>query len=398
MRAPIHILVVDDDPALASAARALLSRKECHIDAVFSGLDAVARVRAGGIDALLLDVFMPEVDGLSVLDEIGRLPNPPRVVLMSGNPDANVEQAIASGRALACLTKPVDFSIAIALLLNEAPERPLQLKPELNPAQLSAFAAAAVRGAVFLEGAPQLPPGTAVSLALDLPSGPLELLAISDPTARPPVRRGLGLKLVELTEAKVSALRGVALPPSEPPPVKAEAPLNRARELYRRGLEKLEIGKYDTALLDLRAARDLEPANPLLAAACARAEELAGVERARALFRDAETLAEKDPRAALRRVEDAIRLDPTRASYHRESARLLLFLGDGDSMDLAEERLAAAIHLAPSDPSPRLHLAQLLERAGRPREALWACEAALHLFPSDPELIKVVARLRRKAT
>ncbi len=396
MHAPIHILVVDDDPALASAARALLSRKECHIDAVFSGLDAVARVRAGGIDALLLDVFMPEVDGLSVLDEIGRLPNPPRVVLMSGNPNADVEQAIAGGRALACLTKPVDFSLALTLLLNEAPERPLQLKPELEPAELTAFAAAAVRGSAFLEGAPQLPPGTAVSLALDLPSGTLDLLAVSDPAARPPMRRGLGLKLAELTEAKVSALRAVAVLPPEPPPMKAEAPLNRARELYRRGLEKLETGKYDTALLDLKAARDLEPQNSLLAAACARAEELAGVERARTLFRDAEKLAEKDPRSALRRVEDAIRLDPTRASYHREAARLLLFLGD--STELAEERLAAAIHLAPSDPSPRLHLAQLLERAGRPKEALWACEAALHLFPSDPELIKVVARLRRKAS
>jgi CheY-like chemotaxis protein len=394
MHPPLHILVVDDDPALATAARALLSRRECHIDAVFSGIDAVARVRAGGIDALLLDVFMPEVDGLSVLDEIGRLSNPPRVVLMSGNPAVEVEQVVASGRALACLTKPVDFNLALALLLNEAPERPLQLKPELGPAELSAFAAAAVRGTAFLEGAPQLPPKTVVSITLELPSGELELLAVSDPAARPAQRRGLGLRLAELTDAKVRALRAVVAPPPESVPVRAEAQPNRAQELYRRGLEKLETGKYETALLDLRAARDLEPGNALLAAACARTEELAGVEKARALFREAETLAEKEPRTALRKVEDAIRLDPTRASYHREAARLLLFLGD--SVELAEERLAAAIHLAPSDPSPRLHLAQLLERAGRPREALWAVEAALHLFPSDPELNKVASRLRRK--
>ncbi len=394
MHPPLHILVVDDDPALATAARALLSRKECHIDAVFSGIDAVARVRAGGIDAMLLDVFMPEVDGLSVLDEIGRLSNPPRVVLMSGNPAVEVEHVVASGRALACLTKPVDFNLALALLLNQAPERPLQLRPELGATELSAFATTAVRGTAFLEGAPQLPPKTVVSLTLDLPSGVMELVAVSDPASRTVQRRGLGLRLADLTDAQVRALRAVILPPPESVPVRAEGQTNRAQELYQRGTEKLETGKYETALLDLRAARDLEPGNALLAAACSRAEELAGVERARALFREAETLAEKDPRAALRRVEDAIRLDPTRASYHREAARLLLFLGD--SVELAEERLAAAIHLAPSDPSPRLHLAQLLERAGRPREALWAIEAALHLLPSDPELSKVATRLRRK--
>ncbi|HCF58425.1 MAG TPA: hypothetical protein DFS52_10580, partial [Myxococcales bacterium] len=94
------ILIVDDDPALVRAARGLLARRDCHVEAVFSGLDAVARVRAGGIDAVLLDVWMPEVDGLSVLDELSRLPNPPRTVLMSGNVDDRVEAAVAAGRAL----------------------------------------------------------------------------------------------------------------------------------------------------------------------------------------------------------------------------------------------------------------------------------------------------------
>ena len=78
MKAPLHILIVDDDPALVSAARALLARRGCLLDAVFSGLDAVARVRAGGIDAVLMDVWMPEVNGLSALEEISRLPSPPR--------------------------------------------------------------------------------------------------------------------------------------------------------------------------------------------------------------------------------------------------------------------------------------------------------------------------------
>jgi CheY-like chemotaxis protein len=395
MKSPLNVLIVDDDPALVSAARALLARRGCRLDAVFSGLDAVGRVRAGGIDAVLMDVWMPEVDGLSALEEICHLPSPPRVVLMSGHIDQKMEAAVAAGKAVACLPKPVDFDLAMALLAGEAPEHPVQLRTALDHGALLAFAHQALsRGSGFLEDAPQLPAGTAVSLVLELPSGQLTLVAVAEPSARPTGRRGLGVKLADLTDAQQQQLKSLGGPvPEVSPSPKSEATSNRARELYLRGLNKLETGEYDLALMDLKAARDLNPSDIILAAAALRAEELAGGEKARALFRESQKLSE--PRQAVRLVEEAIRLDPSRASYHREAARLYLHLGD--AIQQAEERLAAAIHLAPSDPEPRLHLVQLLERAGRPKEALWACEAAMGLFPNDPELLKLSARLRRKA-
>jgi CheY-like chemotaxis protein len=396
MREPLNILVVDDDPALAAAARALLSRRNCHLEAVFSGLDAVARLRAGGIDAVLLDVGMPEVDGLSVLAEIERLPNPPRVVLMSSGIDAKVDAAVAAGRAVACLPKPVDFEMALVLLQGEAPEHPLQLVPRLDRAGLAGLASQMlVRGTVFLEGAPQLPPSTPVSLTLALPSGTLTLLAMADAAARPAGKWGLGLRLSALTAPQQQALRSLGPQVPEGTPASREALPSRPQELYLRGIEKMDAGKYDMALPDLRAARDLDPGNPLYGPAVVLAEDLAGMEKARNLFRQAEKISEKDPREALRLLQEAIRLDPSRASYHREAARLSLHLQL--PVQQAEEWLGAAIHLAPSDPAPRLHLAQLLERAGRPKEALWACEAAISLFPNDPELVKIAARLRRKA-
>jgi tetratricopeptide (TPR) repeat protein len=234
-----------------------------------------------------------------------------------------------------------------------------------------------------------------VAITVTTPQGPLTLLAVADPGVRYAGKRGLGVRLAELTSSQIELLRSVgAAVPEVSAPTK-EAPPNRGRELYRRALEKIETAKYDSALLDLKVARDLEPADPLIQAAMMRAEELAGVEKARNLFRRSESLTEKEPSEALRLVEDAIRLDPTRAMYHREAARLCLQIGG--SVEHAEERLGAAIHLAPSDPAPRLLLAQMLERAGRPQEAFWACEAALGLFPGDKELLKLATRLRRKA-
>ncbi len=393
--APLNILIIDDDPALVRAARALLSRRDCHIEAVFSALDGLARVRAGGIDGVLLDVWMPEVDGLSALEELCRLPSPPRVVLMSGHIDAKVEAAVQAGKALACLAKPIDFDLALTLLAGEAPDRPLQVHPDLDRSALAAFASSALsRGIGFIEGAPQLPASTPVSLTFGQPPGELTLLAVADPSIRIAGKRGLALRLAGLTDAQKQALRSLGGPVAEPQPA-AGPEIDRAQELYLRGLEKLETGKYERALLDLRQARELKPDDQLIKTAELRATELAGVDKARGLFRTAEPLAESQPHEALKLVEDAIRLDPNRALYHREAARLYLRLGE--NMELAEERLGAAIHLAPSDPAPRLHLAQLLERAGRVKEALWACEAAQVLFPGDPELGKLASRLRRKS-
>ncbi len=400
MAEPITILVVDDDPSVVTAARGLLARRGSRIESVFKGLDAIARIRAGGIDAVLMDVWMPEVDGLSALDEIVRLQNPPRVVLMSSNIDARVEAAVNAGKALACLQKPVDFELANTLLSGAAPERPLDLRPQETGAALGTLASNILtRGAAFLEGAPQLPAGSPVSLIIEHGGKePLLLLGVADPSMRIAGKRGLGLKIADLTSAQQETLRTIhaSSRPESPLVIREQkAPgADRAQELYHRALERMEQGKYDTALLDLRTASDLAPTDPLILAALRRAEQLGGEVRARELFREGDKLSDQKPEEALKLFEDAIRLDPSRASYHREAARLYLQLGQ---LDKAETHLGVAVHLAPSDPAPRIHLTQLLERAGRPREALWCCEAALNLFPGDKELNTLATRLKRKS-
>ncbi|MFN7132070.1 MAG: response regulator, partial [Myxococcales bacterium] len=204
MAEPLTILVVDDDPSVVTAARGLLSRRGHRIEAVFKAMDAIARIRAGGVDAVLMDVWMPEVDGLSALEEIAGLPNAPRVVLMSGDIDARVEAAVTAGKALACLEKPIDFEVANTLLSGEAPERPLDVRPRQTGSALGAIASQILtRGTAFVDGAPQLPAGTPVSLILDVNGKePLLLLGVADPAVRLAGKRGLGLKIAALTDAQ----------------------------------------------------------------------------------------------------------------------------------------------------------------------------------------------------
>jgi DNA-binding NarL/FixJ family response regulator len=47
------------------------------------GLAAVERVRAGGVDIVVMDVRMPRLDGVAATERIAALPEPPRVLLLT---------------------------------------------------------------------------------------------------------------------------------------------------------------------------------------------------------------------------------------------------------------------------------------------------------------------------
>ncbi|HEX7083589.1 MAG TPA: response regulator transcription factor [Gaiellaceae bacterium] len=67
----VRVLVVDDDPAVRSAiARAL--RVDYAVDEAVDGADALAQHAARPADALVLDVMMPELDGIAVCRALRR--------------------------------------------------------------------------------------------------------------------------------------------------------------------------------------------------------------------------------------------------------------------------------------------------------------------------------------
>jgi two-component system response regulator MprA len=60
----VKILVVDDDPAVRESLRRALQLEGYDVELAGDGEEALERVAADGIDALLLDVSMPRLDGL----------------------------------------------------------------------------------------------------------------------------------------------------------------------------------------------------------------------------------------------------------------------------------------------------------------------------------------------
>lgn len=68
-RAP-HILIADDDPQMRRLVRSILERDGYRVTEAADGLDALESVERGQFDLMLLDIDMPRLDGLGVLEEL----------------------------------------------------------------------------------------------------------------------------------------------------------------------------------------------------------------------------------------------------------------------------------------------------------------------------------------
>ncbi|HKC96769.1 MAG TPA: response regulator, partial [Methylomirabilota bacterium] len=102
-----RVLVVDDDTGVGGFLRDALTSWNYEVIHVKSGREAVELISRQIFDAALVDIWMPEMDGLQVLDEMKRHDPALEVVMMTGNPMVETAvQALKSG-AYDYLIKPL---------------------------------------------------------------------------------------------------------------------------------------------------------------------------------------------------------------------------------------------------------------------------------------------------
>jgi DNA-binding NarL/FixJ family response regulator len=127
----MRILVIDDDRSVGTAIQAFLSHQGCEVVAVESGSLGVQAFETSSFEALMVDIFMPGVDGLKVIKSFRhRAPSLP-IIAMSGSrfrdstltsPDV-LGMAAALG-ATSCLRKPFgpqELRVAINALIDQGP-------------------------------------------------------------------------------------------------------------------------------------------------------------------------------------------------------------------------------------------------------------------------------------
>jgi len=110
----IRVVVVDDEPMVCAHLRTILGSApdievvdEAHDGA--AGVEAVLRSRP---DVVLMDLRMPGVDGLTAIERLGKLSEPPRIVVLTTfDADQYVLRALRAGAAgfLVKSTPPEDL-------------------------------------------------------------------------------------------------------------------------------------------------------------------------------------------------------------------------------------------------------------------------------------------------
>jgi CheY-like chemotaxis protein len=126
----MSILVVDDDRTSRHLTESLLKREGWKVTGAKDGVDALKLLQAQRFTLMLLDVWMPRMNGLELLEQLRSLEYRPRVVVMtSDETPATLLQAVRD-QAFTYVHKPVDPELLIEtvrLAIAEPETRPIEV-------------------------------------------------------------------------------------------------------------------------------------------------------------------------------------------------------------------------------------------------------------------------------
>ena len=117
----VRVLLIDDDALVRAGLRMILSSAEDLevVGEVDDGVRAVAAVREHRPDVVLMDIRMPEMDGITATAAVRRLDAPPQVIVLTTfQADEQVMSALRAGAAGFLLkdTPPAEIVAAVRLV------------------------------------------------------------------------------------------------------------------------------------------------------------------------------------------------------------------------------------------------------------------------------------------
>ena len=102
----MRLLLAEDEVELSRALVAVLKHNNYSVDAVYNGKDALDYIQNGTYDGVILDIMMPEMDGLSVLKEVRSSGNAVPVLLLTAKAEVDDKVEGLDFGADDYLTKP----------------------------------------------------------------------------------------------------------------------------------------------------------------------------------------------------------------------------------------------------------------------------------------------------
>ena len=132
----MKILVVDDEQLLVKGIKFNLENEGYTVDTAFDGATAIELARTGNYDLIILDLMMPEVDGLNACLRIREFSNVPIIMLTARSEDTDKLLGFEYG-ADDYITKPFNILLLKARVRALLRRSSLSAVPEEQGAVLS---------------------------------------------------------------------------------------------------------------------------------------------------------------------------------------------------------------------------------------------------------------------
>ncbi len=130
----VRVLLVDDEVELLDSLKRVLSRRNMEVHWADRGEEALTILERMRVDVVVLDVKMPGMDGLEVLDHIRNSHSNLPVILLTGHP--TVENALAGMKkgAFEYLMKPPDIDSLVRSIRKAFQDRQRRIEEEREKA------------------------------------------------------------------------------------------------------------------------------------------------------------------------------------------------------------------------------------------------------------------------
>ena len=112
----VRVLLVDDEDRFRTTASITLKKRGCQVTSVASGLQALEEIKRGELDVVILDLKMPEMDGLETMKEIRKLRSDVEIIMLTGHGTLQSQLAGLQGKVFAHLSKPCDMDFLADLI------------------------------------------------------------------------------------------------------------------------------------------------------------------------------------------------------------------------------------------------------------------------------------------
>lgn len=118
-----RLLVVDDEPAVRELLKEYLELKGYTVMTVSNGAEAITAVQEQRPHLILLDILMPGIDGLAILQQIRQIDPTVGVIMLTAVGDEQIAKEALRQGAYDYITKPVDLAyLDLAVLAKLAHE------------------------------------------------------------------------------------------------------------------------------------------------------------------------------------------------------------------------------------------------------------------------------------